>query len=248
MAEMTNLIFSQSSPDRELPAPQPMSYAGDAALLAHFSAMLQQELSKDCSIITTDLKRDIQGIGERFELIETKVAETVTKVNQNSTMITDLQDRLEEAYTKIEDLENRSRRYNVRLRSLPENHTDLEEAMRELMKELIPDITVRHMEINRIHRVLTAPRSDGLPRNIIIKPHCYRIKEKLMLAARNRPDLSLFGAPIQLFTDLAPSTVQKRRKPLLQQLMNSQIKYRWAFPFKLSFSYKIPLLFNIPGG
>lgn len=61
-----------------------------------------------------------------------------------------------------------------------------------------------------------------------------------MLAARNRPDLSLFGTPIQLFTDLTPSTVQKRRtiKPLLQQLMNRQIKYSWAFPFKFSFSYK----------
>lgn len=49
-----------------------------------------------------------------------------------------------------------------------------------------------------------------------------------MLAARNRQDLSLHGASIQLFTDLAPPTVQKRLnlKPLLQQLVNKQIKYR----------------------
>lgn len=112
--------------------------------------------------------------------------------------------------------------------------------MRELMKELIPDISVHHMEIDRIHRALTAPRMDGLPRDIIAKPHFYRIKEKMMFVARNKPDLSLFGAPIQLFTDLAPSTVQKRRtlRPLLQQLQNKQIKYRWSFPFKLSFTYK----------
>lgn len=54
-----------------------------------------------------------------------------------------------------------------------------------------------------------APRSDGLPRDIIVKPHYYRIKEKMMMAARNRQDLQLNGAPIHLFTDLAPSTVQK---------------------------------------
>lgn len=106
VAEMTDLIFRQSSPVRELPEPQPTPYAGDAVLLACFSAMLQQELSKACSIITTDLKHDIQGIGERFEMIESKMDSTVIKVKQNSTMITDLQGRLEEAYTKIEDLEN----------------------------------------------------------------------------------------------------------------------------------------------
>lgn len=60
--------------------------------------------------------------------------------------------------------------------------------MRELMKELIPDINAHQMEIDRIHHALTALRSDGLPRDIIVKPDYYRIKEKLMFAARNRPD------------------------------------------------------------
>lgn len=73
-----------------------------------------------------------------------------------------------------------------------------------------------------------------------MKPHYYKIKEKLMMASRNSKDLQLFGTPIQLFSDLAPSTVQKRRnlKPLLQQLLNHQIKYRKSFPFRLSFTYK----------
>lgn len=105
---------------------------------------------------------------------------------------------------------------------------------------MIPNISKHQMEINRIHRALTAPRSDGLPRDITVKPHYYRTNEKLMFAARNRHDLSLFGAPIELFTYLGPSTVQKLRnmKPLLKQLMNRQIKYRWAFQFILSFTYK----------
>lgn len=38
------------------------------------------------------------------------------------------------------------------------------------------------MEVDRIHWALTAPRTDGLPRDIIIKPHYYRIKEKMMFA------------------------------------------------------------------
>lgn len=77
-------------------------------------------------------------------------------------------------------------------------HTDLEGAMRELTLDLIPDINAHHMEIDRIHRALAAPRTDGLPRDVIVKLHYYRIKEKLMFAARNRQDL-LFGSPIQSF-------------------------------------------------
>lgn len=113
MDEITEAIFSQSSPANILP--QSAHYSGNAVLLARFCTMLQQELSKACTMINTNLKRDIHSLGERFVMIETKVDKIIKKVNQNSNMITDLQDRLEEAYTKIEDLENNSRRYNVRI-------------------------------------------------------------------------------------------------------------------------------------
>lgn len=61
-----------------------------------------------------------------------------------------------------------------------------------------------------------------------------------MAASSYQQDLNLLGSPIQIFTDLAPSTVQKRctLKPLLQQLLNCQIKYRWSFPFRISFTYR----------
>lgn len=240
MADMAESLFSQASPAHEEAPQHPAPYAGDAVLLARFSAMLQQELSKACSIITNDIKQDIQSFGTRIDTIETKIDETLPKVNQHSKCISELYDRLEEAYSKIEDLENRSRRYNVRIRGLPENHSDLEEAVQSLMRDLIPGIKSHHLEIDRVHRALTAPRQDGLPRDIIVKPHYYSIKEKLMAAARNRPDIQLLGSSIQLYADLAPSTVQKRRnlKPLLQQLMKHQIKYRWSFPFRLSFTYR----------
>lgn len=39
-------------------------------------------------------------------------------------MITDLQDCLEEAYAKIDDLENCARHYNFRFRCLPETVKD----------------------------------------------------------------------------------------------------------------------------
>lgn len=99
MADLTEALFSQ--PSKDIVAPQLAHYSPDAVLFARFFTMLQQKLSKACTLITTDLKKDIHSLGERFELIETKVDSTIKKVNQNATMITDLQDRLEEVHTKI---------------------------------------------------------------------------------------------------------------------------------------------------
>lgn len=61
-----------------------------------------------------------------------------------------------------------------------------------------------------------------------------------MAATRYKQDLNLLGSLIQVFTDLTPSTVKKHcsLKPLLQQLQNCQIKYRWSFPFCFSFTYR----------
>lgn len=47
------------------------------------------------------------------------------------------------------------------------------------------------------------------------------------------------GHQVQVFADISPYTVQKRRalKPLLQILAGKEITYRWAFPLRLNFSY-----------
>lgn len=46
------------------------------------------------------------------------------------------------------------------------------------------------------------------------------------------------GHQIQIFADLAPTTIQRRRtlKPLLTVLSQRDIKYRWTFPFAVKFS------------
>lgn len=53
---------------------------------------------------------------------------------------------------KIDDLENRSRRLNFRIRGLPETVTDIPEAVHSLIKSLIPDVRAHKMELDRAHR------------------------------------------------------------------------------------------------
>lgn len=91
---------------------------------------------------------------------------TERKLNPISTKISSLQKQLDHANAKIEDLENRSRWNNFMIRELPKSVVDLEDTIHILMQDLIPDFS-HHLEINRVHRALTALRPNDLPKDVI---------------------------------------------------------------------------------
>lgn len=94
-----------------------------------------------------------------METIENKQELTTAVSNQNTDMIQTLQDQLETALSRIDDLENRSWK-------------------------------------------------DGLPRDIIVKPHHYAVKEAVMKQMRTLTQVTCQDHAIQIFADLASSTIQ----------------------------------------
>lgn len=159
--------------------------------------MLKRELGKATSKLTSDLKQDFQDFGCRLDSIESKVDDTVHRVAQNITMITKLHDGLEEAYTKIDNLENHTRQYNFCIRGLPETVKDITSITSSLIQSAVPDIDETHMKIDRIHTTLVPLKPDGLPgppRDVIVKPHFFRVKEAVMQYAREHPGTSRPGS------------------------------------------------------
>lgn len=112
--------------------------------------------------------------------------------------------------------------------------------VKALIKNLIPEIAEHCLELDRAHMALQPPHLDGLPRDVIVKPHFYAVKEEVMRKSRYSDNLTLNGHKIQIFADFLPYTVQKRRslKPLQQLLIDRDINYRWSFPLRLNFYYK----------
>lgn len=155
-----------------------------AQLLSSFSDMLAAGLAQNAMQITSSIKADLQSLGARMDAIEQAVDESAARTNQNSTCTQSLQDQLENALSKIEDLENRSRRYNFRVRGIPEANTDISDTFKSLIKEIIPDIPDHKLELDRAHGVLQPPRQDGVPWDIMVKPHFYRVKEEIMKRSR----------------------------------------------------------------
>ncbi|CAH2275996.1 Hypothetical predicted protein [Pelobates cultripes] len=89
--------------------------------------------------------------------------------------------------------------------------------------------------MDRAHRALRAPSTNmSTPRDIIVRLHFYHIKERIMKAARDSP-VEVEGVPVQLFQDLAPTTLKRRRdlRPLTQHLTRHGLRYAWGHPFKI---------------
>ncbi|CAH2292531.1 Hypothetical predicted protein [Pelobates cultripes] len=87
-----------------------------------------------------------------------------------------------------------------------------------VFKNLLPDATPADLLMDRAHRALRAPSTNmATPRDIIVRLHFYHIKERIMKAARDSP-VEVEGALVQLFQDLAPTTLKRRRdmRPLTQ--------------------------------
>lgn len=75
-----------------------------------------------------DIKVDIQGLGARIEVVEAKLQPTITCTNQYMQRIQYLQEGLDGALAKIDDLENRSRSYNFLIINLLQDSVKESEA------------------------------------------------------------------------------------------------------------------------
>lgn len=155
------------------------------AMMAAFSKMLSRGLAQTAAQITASIYADLQQIGIRIEVIGKKADQSVARINQNSAKIQDLQDQLETAMSKIDDLENRSRCDNFRIQGLPASVKQVQPADHSLIKDLIPDIREHRLELDRAHRALQPLRMDGLPRDIIVKPHFHAVEDEVMKMSHN---------------------------------------------------------------
>lgn len=110
--------------------------------------MLDKGLAQTAAQITGDIRQDFQMLGQRMETIENKLDMTVSRTIQNSDHIQVLQHQLDIALSKIDDLENRSRRENFHIRGIPESVKDTVTVVQDLLKQLIPNIPPHKLEID----------------------------------------------------------------------------------------------------
>lgn len=204
-----------------------------SAIYEKLAAKIQLELHKSTNALT----QEIASIGSRTDVLETKHDELSLAHSDLRRDYETLADSFSFMQAHVEDLDNRNRRNNIRVRGIPESTTDLYPAVSRVFHMLLPDRPTSAFTCDRIHRALRPkPPPDKPPRDIILCMKDFLTKEDIMRASRNTPNIELDGVRLQIYPDISPATLDRRRrmKEVTTILQTNRIKYRWGFPFKLS--------------
>lgn len=121
--------------------------------------------------------------------------------------------KLEAALDKIDDLENRSRRCNIRIIELSEDSEGTNPAFffKTWLPELV-DVSFKGgtVKFDCCHRVLTLlPSPAHRPRPVVIKLHNFQEKARFMQAARRKQSLFHYGTPIMYIRGLLRRSPEK---------------------------------------
>lgn len=200
---------------------------------------IANDIKDTLSAAIAELRMDIHTLNDRVADVEKTSAKHDTVLRKATRKIDTHTLQLREAQRRIEDLDNRGRRHNLRIRGMTEaiDAEHLSPAVSELFNGLLDRPPQTRIDMERIHRALRPKgRENDPPRDIICCIVDYQLKEAILKQARNKHPLQYQGAHIQIFQDLSGITLQHRRdlKPLLDVLRTHGILYRWKFPFCLA--------------
>ncbi|CAH2312160.1 Hypothetical predicted protein [Pelobates cultripes] len=206
-------------------------FSPDDALLS-----IRAELSRIGSSMLTKADTDLAALTEQVDTVEAEARICCQQHRAAETAATRQGNMLLSLRRQVEDLENRSRRHNVRIRGLPEPDTEpLVITLQQLFGQLLGRDAPPNIRIDRAHRALGQARPDGRPKDVVCCLHSFPQKEQIMAAARNLPTVSFRGADLALFQDLSGLTLDARRalRPITAALRDKGIPYKWGFPFSL---------------
>lgn len=128
--------------------------------------------------------------------------------------------------TRFEGSDNCSLRSNLCIGGIPEHIQDRHGTLMVLLQELAPAILKDHLKIEREQRVFSSLL-------------CH-LDDPLSHQGADfcKDPLYFQSSKYQVFADVAPTTLAKRRSmKQVQILQHKQIKYHWGLPFSLTLHY-----------
>ncbi|KAG8584414.1 hypothetical protein GDO81_008823 [Engystomops pustulosus] len=199
------------------------------SLIAEVKEAFRSEIS--------EIRRDIQGMTQKIDHLEAEQADSRRQTTHTQHALHSQSVTLQDMARHLEDLDNRGRRNNIRVRGLSEveGKEDVRATLQALFSTLLGEPETQ-VKLDRAHRALRPKVMGGNPRDVVCCVYDFELKERLMFAARKKKNFVFNGDTIQLYQDLSGITLQKRRilRPLLDILHKHDISYRWNFPFALS--------------
>lgn len=207
VAASPNLTSTLSSPPCASPAKARMRLCALVSLQQSLHTY-NTSLSQKCSV-------EVSSLGEWVNLVENAVNDITTTVNN---LVDANEDGIEERQwllAKSADLEDHSRRNNLKLCGILESvqSSELKQYATDLFHALLPDLPPIQLGIDPIHRIpkpLFLP--DTIPRDVLMRVHIYTTKDQMLMKSRT---LGKFPDPyenVYVFADLSKYTMDLRRQ------------------------------------
>lgn len=230
------------------------------------SAILEaiHSLKSEFTVRFDGLLQAINGVQCDLKALTTRVTEAEDRISTQEDNVSGLQTQnaalktaIESLSLKVDDLENRSRRSNLRLVGLPEKNEgkDMCAFLEKLLPEILgPENFPGPLVIERAHRIGRFPedRPDSPPRAVIMKFLNYADKVHTMKAARAKGTVMLDKSKLMFFSDVSAELHKKRKrfdavKKDLRDLNIPELRYGILHPATLCVTHKGKRhLFNSP--
>lgn len=189
---------------------------------------LQAHLQCGLSISINQLHDKVNSLEERTDHIERHLCDATKAHNAIVDMQYDQAATIHMLHLKVADLEDHSRRNNVKVRGVPESLHTSENVpyLHQWYRKLIPSLTTNDMLIDRAHRI---HKPQHLPASLS------HTKDNIMRVARSLRSLPAPFAKILRYNDILAATSQVRKSfaPVTSLLIEHKITYIWGYPTKL---------------
>lgn len=233
----------QKSTDKEDASASP-SLTLDAikALLEGHREKLSAEFKSSFDAIDTKLDQNkvfLDDHDQRISSLELATDDLSQRVVDLENICSSLRDENTKLKAKVIDLENRSRRQNVRILGLAESTESGRptEFFSQLLQDLYGKETLPSLpEIDRAHRSLAPkPATGEQPRPVILRLHRYQMKELLIREARRRGKFLYNGQQIRIVEDYSAEIVSQRARyrDVMAGLYKRGLKPALLYPARL---------------
>lgn len=183
-----------------------------------------QQMGEDTEAKLGAIQADLLSLNESIGSVNVELDKIRSDVESNRGKLTSYEATLETMQLKLADMEDRSRRCNVRVIGLPEG-IEGSNAVQYLTKSLpkwFPTLGNLDGEIMRAHRVYSDNRKRSGPRTLIFNTLRYTTRQLILRAAKKSP-LTMNGRPVRLSPDYSGYTV-KRRQAFTQAMNMARAK------------------------
>ena len=202
-------------------------------------SILIHESLKPLQTAVDGIKETVNSFQARLVSTEAIAGENFERLNAAEATVKALTAANQDLLARVEDLENRSRRSNLRILNIPEGSEDGKDPVK-FMEELLMEsmgsgVFTAPPELERAHRSLNRkPKPEDPARAFVVCFRKYPQKEAALHWARNHV-VKFQDASLRIYPDLSPSLAKKRKafSKVKKALYESKVKFLLLYPARL---------------